>query len=222
MRHKQILLAVSLVAGFVALAGCGSSSSSNPLAALSGKRLPGTSGWVPIESPMAHPADVSTTVTPPVQTNDTSGHTVSFFAFGSDADAAAFYKNLPLEARAVAIAPGILQYRSLAGSTGVPQPSRGLDLRDCLWSGGPGQGGAAGRGTPSGGTMNASGSCSVGSPSSMGVATIIQRGKIVVISQAGKSVIGGHASGTELSDPELGVARYANSALALMQQVGLK
>lgn len=221
MHRKQALLPLSLVVGLGALAGCGSTTNSNGLAALSGKRLPGTSSeWVPIASPFSHPTNVAATTTAPMQTNDT-GNTVSFFEFGSTADATAFYKNPPLEARL--IATGILQYQPLAGATGVPQPSRGLDLRGCLWSGGPGQGGSAGRGTPSGGTMNAAGSCSQGAASSIGVATIVQRGTVVLISQSvGKSVIGGHAGSAELSDPALGVARYALSALALMQQVGVK
>ena len=211
-----------LIGLVVAIGGCGSTTNnSNPLAPLIGKRLPGTSSnWIPIASPLSHPTEVSTTVTPPVQTN-TLGNTVSFFAFGSTADATAFYDNPPLGARLITY--GIQQYRPLAGATGVPQPSRGLDLRACLWSGGPGQGGAAGRGTPSGGTMDTSGSCSVGTPSSIGVATITQRGKIVVISQGiGTSVIGGHAGRAALSSSALGVRRYALSALSLMQQVGLQ
>jgi hypothetical protein len=220
MRHKQILLPVSLVAGFVALAGCGSSSSSNPLAALSGKRLPGTSSeWLPIASPLSHPANVAGTVTPPVQTSSTplGGDSVAFFAFGSPAAAEAFYKGPPIAARLDIF--GILQYRPLVGSTGVPQPSRGLDLRDCLWSGGPGQGGSAGRGTPSGGSITASYKCTQGSSSSMGVATIVQRGSIVVISQSiGKTIIGGRARSSELSS----VAGHANNALKLMQEVGVK
>ncbi len=215
MHRKQLLLPLSLVASLVALAGCGSSSSSNPLAALSGKRLPGTSSeWLPIASPMSHPANVAGTVTPPVQTSSAplGGDAVAFFAFGSPAAAEAFYKGPPIDARLVTF--GILQYRPLVGATGVPQPSRGLDLRTCLWSySGPGHG------TPSGGSMTASGTCTQGASSSMGVATIVQRGSIVVISQSlGKTIIGGRARSSELSS----VAARARAALTLMQQVGVK
>lgn len=219
---------IGLVAAF-ALVGCGSSTSTssngssthtNELAALSGKVLPGTpSSWTPIGSPLSHPVNVAGTITPPVETGEIAGgNAVSFFEFGSAANASAFYRHLPLGAREVAISPGILQYQPLAGATGVPQPSRGLDLRTCLWSySGPGHG------TPSSGTMNPVGSCSEGASSSMGVATIIRRGKIVVISQAiGQDVIGGHAHPAELTSSALGVARYAQSALTLMEQVGLK
>ena len=220
MSHKRIFLAVSLVAGFVSLAGCGSSSGSNPLAALSGKRLPGTSSeWLPIASPLSHPANVAGTVTPPVQTSfpPLGGDSVAFFAFGSPAAAEAFYKGPPIAARLDIF--GILQYRPLVGTTGVPQPSRGLDLRACLWSGGPGQGGSAGRGTPSGGTMDASGHCTQGTPSSIGIATSTERGNMVVISQSiGKTVIGGSANPSELSS----VAGNANNALKLMQEAGVK
>jgi hypothetical protein len=221
-------LPVSLAIGAIALAGCGSSTSApttsnnnNGLALLSGKRLPGApSSWTPIGSPLSHPVNVAGTITPPVETGEIAGGgPVSFFEFGSVAGATAFYKGPPLDAREVAISPGILQYRPLAGPTGVPQPSRGLDLRSCLWSySGPGHG------TPSSGTMNAAGSCSEGASSSIGVATIVQRGKIVVISQAigGADVIGGPAHRAELTSFAVGVARYALSALTLMQQVGVK
>lgn len=204
--------------GAAVLAGCGSSStSSDPLAALNGKQIPGTSEWLAIASPYKSPTDVAGTVTPPVQTNNTSGETVSWFAFASPSAAASFYNSPPLAARL--IVTGIQAYRPLAGSTGVPQPSRGLDLRECLWSGGPGQGGSAGRGTPSGGAMDAAGNCSQGTPSSIGVATVVQQGKIVVISEGiGKTVIGGSANPSELSS----VAGNARNALRLMQEVGVK
>jgi hypothetical protein len=66
--------------------------------------------------------------------------------------------------------------------------------------------------------MNAAGACSKGTPSSFGAATIVQRGSVVVISQAiGTTVIGGAAGGAELST----TAPYALSALKLLAQVGL-
>jgi hypothetical protein len=214
-RMDRTALPVSLAIGAIALAGCGSSASTNPLATLGGKRLPGTSSeWIAIASPMSHPANVAGTVTPPVQTSSAplGGDTVAFFAFGSPAAAEAFYKGPPIAARLVTF--GILQYRPLVGGTGVPQPSRGLDLRTCLWSySGPGHG------TPSGGSITASDNCTKGSSSSMGVATIVRRGKIVVMSQStGKTIIGGRARSSELSS----VAVHARSALTLMQQVGVK
>ncbi len=222
MRRRVLsLLVVALAVG-----GCGSNkgNKADQFAALSGKRLPGApSTWTPIGSPLSHPVNVSTTITPPVSTGALSADgAVSFFDFGSTADASAFYRNPPLEAREVAISLGILQYRSLRGATGVPQPSRGLDLRTCLWSGGPNQGGTRGKGELSGGTMSASGVCSQGTSSSIGVAMIVQRGNVVFISQStGTDAIGRTASRSELTSPRIGVVRHAKSALALMQEVGL-
>lgn len=229
----------SLAGLSLVLAACGSAStqSSTPtappsnltrFAALTGKSLSGTSAdWIPIASPFKNPVNVSTTITPPVETDgmgaDGSQQTVAFFDFANEADASAFYSNPPLDAHL--ISPGILAFESLAGATGIPTPSRGLDLRSCLWVGGPGQGGAGGAGTPSGGDLLPSGQCSpgqgaaAGSPSSsIGAATILQRGDVVVLVEGGDAtVIGGPASPSELSQN----AALASSALQLLQMVGL-
>lgn len=219
LRQDNVIIKKTLAIISVALlsSACGSTQSKpHGFAALKGKRLSGTSSnWLPIASPFSHPNNISTTVVPPMQTNDTN-HTVSFFELKSKNDATAFYLNPPLASRLIAY--GILQYQSLPGSTGIPQPSRGLDLRTCLWAGGPNQGGSAG-GTPSGGTMNPAGKCNIGVSSSMGVATIIQRGNIVIISESiAHSVTGGNANPSELSSN----TQYAQSALNLIKKVGLK
>lgn len=222
------LLACLMLATF--LGGCGSSSATSApapprklsgFAALSGKRLSGTSpDWIPIASPFNHPANVSTTVTPPVETDgmgaDGSQQVVSFFDFANAATASAFYAGPPLGARL--IEDGILAYRPLAGDAGIPMPSRGLDLRSCLWAGGPNQGGTAGRGTPSGGYLLPFGHCSVGASSSIGVATIFRRGSVVVIVEGiDTTVIGGAASPSELPQN----VPLALSALNLLHSVGL-
>lgn len=237
---KTAYLTLAIVAGISTVsAGCGSATNQSgtpttqpsnltKFAALSGKRLAGTSSdWVPIASPFSSPKNVSKTITPPVETDgmgaDGSQQTVSFFDFSNSADATAFYSNLPLEARL--ISTGILAYLPFAGDTGIPMPSRGLDLRACLWVGGSGQGGDSGRGTPSGGNLLPSGQCSagtgakVGSPSSsIGVATIFQRGQVVVIVESiGTSVIGGAANPSDLSQ----ITSLGSSALQLLQKVGL-
>jgi hypothetical protein len=196
-------------------------------AALAGKSLSGTSAdWIPIASPFKNPVKVSTTIAPPVETDgpgvDGATQTVAFFDFANEADASAFFNNPPVDAHL--ISPGILAFESLAGDTGIPNPSRGLDLRSCLWVGGPGQG-AAGAGTPSGGHLLPSGQCSpgqgaaAGSPSSsIGAATILQRGDVVVLVEGGDAtVIGGVASPSELSQN----TALAHSALQLLQMVGL-
>jgi hypothetical protein len=194
-----------------------STAAASGFAALNGKRLAGTSSstWLPIASPFKHPTNIDGTITPPVETNDLT-HTVSFFEFKSASAASAFYANPPLAARLITF--GIHQYRPLSGATGVQSTSRGLDLRQCLWAGGPGQGGVAGKGTPSGGTMNSAGKCTKGTPSSFGVAILVRVGNVVVISQwTGMSVIGRSAGSAELSN----AAPYARSALTLLRQVGL-
>lgn len=208
----------------VACGGTGTSSPGSPkppgFAALTGKRVAGTpSDWIPIGSPFNQPKNVSTTVIPPVQTNGTGANgdqTVAFFDFRNSTDAAAFTATPPLDARL--IASGIQAFDSLQGSTGVPGTSRGLDLRECLWAGGPGQGGAAGRGTPSGGNLLANGQCSQGTSSSIGVGTIIQRGAIVVLVETiDTTVVGGPADPSELSQN----TALASAALQLLGSVGL-
>jgi hypothetical protein len=221
VRRIDMKGALAIVVSTVLLSGCGEATTSGSPAApksfamLSGQRLAGTgSDWIAIASPFNQPANVDRTITPPIQTNDTT-YTVAFFDFNSASDAASFYMNPPLDARL--ILTGILAYQTLAGDTAVPAPSRGLDLRSCLWKGGPGQGGA-GAGTPSGGTMDAAGNCSVGTSSSIGVATILQRGDIVVLVEStNNTVIGASASPADL----MGNATYAIKAVDLLQRDGL-
>lgn len=225
MRSRYV--AATLAAVAIGVTGCGSSATSTSpkptgFAALTGKRLSGApSSWLPIANPYTHPANVGGTVVPPVEAWGTgadgvASDSVVFFAFANAADASAFYNNPPLGARIEAV--GILAYQPLSGNTGIPAPSRGLDLRSCLWSGGPGQGGTAGKGASSGGNLQTSGQCSVGTASSIGIATIFQRGSVVVIvSSVDTTVIGGSADPSELSQN----AALEISALQLMQTVGL-
>jgi hypothetical protein len=186
--------AAGLVAFSLFLAGCGSSGTTTTtgFSSLIGKRVPGTSSaWLAIASPEAHPVDVAGSSSPPLVTNDDStGQAVYFFEFPSSEDASAFYSNPPVASELVST--GVQAVESVSGATGVPTPSRWLDLRECLWSGGPGEGGTAGAGTPSGGKMNSAGKCSVGTPSSIGFAIIMQRSTTVAIAQAvgGGSVLG--------------------------------
>jgi hypothetical protein len=220
MKRQFLVMVVAVVMLAVGLSTA-SAGTSSPLQRLQGKRLAGTtSAWLPVASPFKHPADVAGTDTPPVQTNSVA-NTVAFFEFPSTKAASAFYRDLPLAARLAIF--GVQQYRSLAGATRVPQPSRGVELRQCLWSGGPGQGGSAGKGTPSGGVMNAAGKCTKGTSSTFGVGIIIQRGRFVVLSESlAETVIGGNAPAAALADPSIGASKYAISALALMQKVGIK
>lgn len=220
-------LGLAVIGVALLMVGCGSTAAPatrtpSAFSALSGKSFPGApSSWLAIANPYVHPADVGGTVTPPVLTGGTgtdgaSSDTVAFFDFANSGAASAFYNDPPLAARMTA--KGILAYVPLTGATGVPAPSRGLDLRACLWAGGPNQGGSSGRGTSSGGTLLASGQCSQGTASSMGVGTIIQRGAVVVLVETVEtSVIGGSADPSELTQN----VTLATSALQLLQSVGL-
>lgn len=209
-RAALLLLAVPL------LAACGSSSTkagpSSQLHKLQGMRLPHTPGWVPIASPFKKPRNVDGTVTPPIQTTSEL-NSVAFLEFRSTAAATAFFRK-PTTAGLFIGGP----LRPLSGATGVPKPSRGLDVRTCLFKGGPAKGRTSG-------SPNAAGKCTTGTPSSLGVAIIVRRGKFVVISEAtdhGNTVVGGIAPASSLTNSSLGASRYANEALALMQKVGIK
>lgn len=207
MSRKLSSVTFLALLGVVALAG--NVAAANGFSALKGKRIPGTgSNWIPIASPFAHPKDVAGTITPPIETN-TVAYSVSFFEFASDRAAATFYAGPPVAARLITF--GIQAYRSLPGPTGVPGPSRGLDLRQCLIAKGPA------RGMP-GGTLTPNGNCTLGVPSSFGVATIIQRGPIVVIVQSVQTtVVGGFASSSELTQN----TSLALRTLTLLRSVGL-
>lgn len=210
--------AVLLLFAVPLLAACGSSSTnagpSSQLHKIQGMRLPHTSGWVPIARPYKKPKNVDGAVTPPVETISAS-HQVIFLEFPSTAAATAFYRK-PTTAGLFVAAQ---QFRSLSGVTGVPQPSRGLDALACLFKGGPARGRLAGR-------LNAAGRCTAGTPSSLGVAVIVLRGKFVVLSvgptPGPRLVVGGVPPASALTDASLGASKYANEAIALMHKVGIK
>lgn len=167
MRARSALLLVA-----VALAACGASSSggSSPkttasslisggggFQALDGKQLPGTSSadWGQIQAESAPP--------PPATGYDAASsmdltYNLAIFDFSSATDATAFYSNPPPSIRG--FVAGASGYTPLDGATGVPGPSKGLDLRTCAGE---------------------SGTCAPGvSTFSAGVALIIQRGSIVI------------------------------------------
>jgi hypothetical protein len=217
--YSSVITSIATASLLVAASsGTASGNSNRGFAALIGKRLAGTSKvWLPIASPYTHPKDVAGTVTPPVITDNTSGAIVAFFDFGSVRAATTFYDAPPTAARLYEA--GILAYQSLPGATGAPPPARGLDLRSCLYSATQASGAAVGESVGAKGTMNAAGVCSIGTSSSIGTATMIRRGDVVVICYGGSqdSVIGGAANPSELT----GNAALALSASKLLKKVGL-
>jgi hypothetical protein len=138
---------------------------------------------------------------------------VAFFEFANSTDAGAFYAQPPIEAR-LNLSP-ILGYAPLIGDTGVAGPAHGLDLRSCLWAGQTDEGPY---GSTAAGQLLASGQCTLGHPSSIGVGTIIQRGSVVVLVENTTTTnVDGLASATDLSKN----TRLAHAALQLLHSVGL-
>ncbi len=190
---------------------------------LIGKRIPGASaGWIAIASPESDPVNVAGTSVPPLVTNNGSlGESVSFFQFLTVSQASAFYLQPPAAARLVF--PGIQAYQVIADANAAPPPSRWLDLRECLRSGGPGPGGAEGADTPSGGSMDAAGNCSVGTPSSIGFATELQRGNVVVLVQTmgGSPVLGSAGISTTADSTTVSLnTALTTKTLSLMNSLG--
>jgi hypothetical protein len=224
-KRRNDLARIALCGVACVLLGCvacgtapNGSSPATGFAALSGKRLPGTSSdWIPISSPFDKPVDVATTIAPPTRTvrngADGSFISVAFFDFGSPADATAFYELPPIDARLNLVS--ILAYEPLAGETGVPPPARGLDLRSCVWEGGDNEGAY---GTRAAGQLSDSGECSLGHASSIGVGTLVHRGTVVVIIEnTSNTVVGGHANPRDLSQN----TALASAAVQLLHHVGL-
>ncbi len=94
-------------------------------------------------------------------------YTVTFYDFPSRAAATAFYDAPP--GSMLSFLRGALGYSSLNGPTGIPGPSRGVDLRSCVGEG-------------SGVVLFPTGQCSNGTESfSIGVGTIAQVGPVVMM-----------------------------------------
>jgi hypothetical protein len=184
---RVTLMRVSVVVGVVVLLAASSSTgmAAAGFRSLIGKRVPGTSAaWLAIASPEAHPVDVAGTSSPPLVTNDDAlAQAVYFLGFANSKDAADFYVSPTVKVELVS--NGVEGFEAVSGAPHVTAPARWLDLRECLWSGGPGEGGSRGAGTPSGGEMDAAGKCSSGTPSSIGFAIIMRRGSTVAIAQCG-------------------------------------
>lgn len=174
---------------------------------LDGKVLPGTArsdGWVTIGSPFSHPADLAGTDAPPVRTTSSKlGVTVAFFDFASASKAAAFASHLPLSARLDQ--SDILAFGALAVGTGVPMPSRSLNLRGCV--SGPA------RSVERTAHLNGSGHCSKGTPSSIGSAVVLRQGSVDVLVE----VVSRSARIAGQNRHLAGQSFYAGEAIALLQ-----
>jgi hypothetical protein len=170
--------------------------------ALIGKLLPGTSdsNWQKLAQANDQPVPAVDMVS---ASSVDATYSVAFFNFVSVADAASFYANPP--AKITGFSEEALGYAPLAGPTGIPAPSKGVDLRSC-------------NGLGSGPSLLPSGQCSDGSASfSIGVATIIQRGSVDVFIAYRVSAKRDHADPADLTK----CTTYANDALQALASVGL-
>jgi hypothetical protein len=211
-----------LAATIVLLTACGSSSGSpTTSAALIGRRIPGTgSDWQSVTAGKP-PTDFAGTVTPPVGAYDTGDEeSVVFFEFANPKVAATFYTNPQAAVRH--IEPGPQAFLRLSGAGPLAAPSRWLNLSWCVWTGGPDP-----RGIPTGAPFavpDPVGQCAKGSPNSLGIASISQRGNIVFFVQAsGRGDINGGAvptirSAAYAKEVEANVA-LSKSSLALLHSV---
>jgi hypothetical protein len=201
--------AAVLGSAVVTLAACGSSTSSprptvaqTGFAALAGTQLPGTteSEWQLLMEANGQPLPAIDMVS---ASSTDAAYSVALFNFFSAADAASFYANPP--AKITGFLEEALGYVPLAGSTGIPAPSKGVDLRSC-------------NGLGSGPSLLPSGQCNDGSASfSIGVATIIQRGSVDVFVGYRVSAKRDHADPSDLSK----LTTYATDALQALASVGL-
>jgi hypothetical protein len=175
-----------------------------PLKALDGKELPGTSpnDW----SVLQEEADFPAPATDMEQTasNDLA-YSVAIFDFASSTDAASFYATPPPAIRG--FVGGALAYTPLIASTGLASPSRAMDIRAC--------------GSNATGLLSIlpSGQCSNGGePYSVGVATITQRGAVVVFAAYLTGVVQQHGNPADVSR----LTQYVQDALSLLQSVGFR
>ena len=128
------MLAIAAVILATALAGCGSGSSEG-FTALVGKRIPGTgSTWLPIANHIntVRFTVAGTSASPLITWADATEQSVEFFDFPNSAAASAFYARPPFSADLMSSGVRNL-YQSIPGKTGVPGPSRLLELRDCTY-----------------------------------------------------------------------------------------
>ena len=99
---------------------------------------------------------------------------VQFIVFRSTSTARAYY-----ERPGVNLAHNTSSQRPLAGPRPASSPSRWIDLQQCLYESGPNPHQAP-KGAPAS-TVTSSGTCPIGTATSVGLATISLRGSVVII-----------------------------------------
>jgi hypothetical protein len=174
----------------------------NPFTAIENRAMPGLppANWPTLQF-VDSPSGVRDTAN--VGSNDLK-YTVTFYDFRSRAAAMAFYAAPP--GSMLSFLRGAQGYSSLGGPTGIPGPSRGLDLRSCIGEG-------------SGVVLFPTGECSDGSqPFSIGVGTIAQVGPVVLM----VGYVRNNALTKAATSSELGHnVKVALSGVSLLRSIGI-
>lgn len=174
----------------------------NPFAAIENRAMPGLppANWPTLQF-VGSPPGVRDTAN--VGSNDLK-YTVTFYDFRSRAAATAFYDAPP--GSMLSFLRGAEGYSSLGGPTGIPAPSRGLDLRSCIGEG-------------SGVVLFPTGQCSNGSQSfSIGVGTIAQVGPVILmVGYVRNNTLTKAANSSELGHN----VKVALSGVSLLRSIGI-
>jgi hypothetical protein len=219
---------LSTVASLIGSVGPSGAGVHDALGPIIGKQIPGApSGWSLITRPPAYPEQFKALGLPsglestayadgPASATDPA---VDFFVFSSS-DAAQFFYDHPGHDFAELES----QMRPLAGASPVPD-SRWIDLENCIYLSGPNPN-AAPLGAPSS-EMTPSGRCPIGSPRSVGLASITRLGSMVLVVHNPTGQLGEAPLPTSVASGypplvQLGVATLASNSIKLLRHPSIE
>jgi hypothetical protein len=202
------------------------SASNAPIKALIGHRVAGVPvSWGPIVKFKYFRGRFSGQSAPPVLTgaagSDGSLDAISFYEFASSSAATAFYLHPP--SNLISILGGSPQ--PLSGRAPARSPSKWLDLELCIYEGNGPNPNHAPTGAPAG-VVGTNGTCSVGVPTSGGIASITRQGKVVItvspdgVRQSGKTVPTSVNAALTKKEIDYNISLTHNT-LTLLDQVGI-
>lgn len=198
------------------------------LSSIVGKPIPGApNGWSLVTRPPAYPEQFKALGLPSGLESTVYAHgpesptdqAVYFFLFSSTDAARSFYDHPGHDFAALES-----QMRPLAGASPVPH-SRWIDLENCIYLSGPNPHRAP-VGAPSS-EMTASGRCPIGSPRSVGLASITRLGPIVIVVHNPSGQLGEAPLPTSVSSgypplEQLGVATLASNSIRLLRHPSIE
>jgi hypothetical protein len=219
---------LSLLTCLGASVGQAGADARDALSPIIGKTIPGApSGWSVVTRPTDYPEQFKALGLPSGLESSAYAHdpesatdpAVYFFLFFSSDAAQAFYDHPGHDFAALES-----QMRPLAGASPVPH-SRWIDLENCIYLAGPNPHDAP-VGAPSS-EMTPSGRCPIGSPRSVGLASITRMGDIVVVVHNPTGQVGEAPLPTSVSNGfpplvQLGVATLASNSLKLLRQPSIE